>query len=234
MTTFVLVHGAWNGAHGMRLVRRRLQAHGHEVFTPSLTGIGERVHLAGPQVDLTTHVHDVVNTILYEDLTEIVLLGFSYGGMVVTGALDHVGDRVRHLVLLDAFVPDDGDSVRSLLGAGPPPPIALGEPWAVPPTVRRYDDPEEAAFATRPLVAPPGRVLHRARPPVAPARGVALQPHLRAGERRRPRRPGHGRVRGRRRPGEGLAGLALRRDRHQPHDRRQPSGRARRTAPRPG
>jgi pimeloyl-ACP methyl ester carboxylesterase len=147
MTTFVLVHGAWNGAHGMRLVRRRLQAHGHEVFTPSLTGIGERVHLAGPQIDLTTHVHDVVNTILYEDLTEIVLLGFSYGGMVVSGALDHVGDRVRHLVLLDAFVPHDGDSVRSLLGAGPPAPIALGEPWAVPATVRRYDDPEEAAFA---------------------------------------------------------------------------------------
>src|SRR3712207_9336711 len=98
MTTFVLVHGAWSGAHGFRRVRPLLQAAGHEVFTPSLTGIGERVHLTSPQVDLTTHVHDVVNHVLYEDLHGIVLLGFSYGGMVVTGALAHIADRVRHLV----------------------------------------------------------------------------------------------------------------------------------------
>jgi hypothetical protein len=84
MATYVLVHGAWSGAHGFRHVRRLLQTQGHEVFTPSLTGIGERVHLVSPQVDLTTHVHDVVNQVLYEDLDQIVLLGFSYGGMVVT------------------------------------------------------------------------------------------------------------------------------------------------------
>lgn len=147
MTTFVLVHGAWSGAHGFRLVRPLLRAQGHEVFTPSLTGIGERVHLASPQVDLDTHVRDVVNLVLYEDVSDIVLLGFSYGGMVVTGALDHIGDRVRHLVYLDAFVPDDGDSAFAMLGRDAPDPISLGEPWLVPPPAREFDDPDEAAFA---------------------------------------------------------------------------------------
>src|SRR5215467_12346610 len=118
MTIFVLVHGAWGGAHGFRRVRGPLQAAGHEVFTPSLTGIGERVHLTSPQVRLTTHVTDVVNAVLYEDLSDIVLLGFSYGGFVVTGALYHVGDRVGHLVYLDAFGPGDGDTVEGLAGPG--------------------------------------------------------------------------------------------------------------------
>src|SRR4249919_1213856 len=117
MATFVLVHGAWGGAHGFRHVRRLLRAGGHEVFTPSLTGIGERVHLASPLVNLSTHVRDVVNMILYEDLTEIVLLGYSYGGFVVTGALEHIAERVRHLVYLDAFVPDDGDSLVARAGS---------------------------------------------------------------------------------------------------------------------
>src|ERR1700749_3991111 len=98
MAVFVLVHGAWGGAYGFRKVRGPLRAAGHEVFTPSLTGIGERVHLTSPQVGLTTHVTDVVNTVLYEDLRGIVLLGFSYGGMVVTGSLEYISDRVGHLV----------------------------------------------------------------------------------------------------------------------------------------
>ncbi len=109
MATYVLVHGGWSGAHGFRHVRRMLHAAGHEVFTPSLTGIGERVHLVSPQVDLSTHIADVVNAVLYEDLDPIVLLGYSYGGAVVTGALRHIADRVRELVYLDAFVPEDGD-----------------------------------------------------------------------------------------------------------------------------
>src|SRR3984893_8323545 len=87
MTIFVLVHGAWGGAHGFRKIRDPLRDAGHEVFTPSLTGMGERAHLTVPQVSLTTHITDVVNTILYEDLRGIVLLGFSYGGFVVTGAV---------------------------------------------------------------------------------------------------------------------------------------------------
>jgi pimeloyl-ACP methyl ester carboxylesterase len=147
MTTFVLVHGAWSGAHGFRRVRPLLRAAGHDVFTPSLTGIGERVHLASPQITLSTHVRDVVNMILYEDLTGIVLVGFSYGGFVVTGAIEHVADRVRHLVYLDAFVPDDGDTVWALAGNEAPPTVTLGEPWLVPPPARDFDDPAEAAFA---------------------------------------------------------------------------------------
>ena len=116
MATYVLVHGAWGGAHGFRKVRGPLRAAGHEVFTPSLTGIGERAHLTSPQVCLTTHITDVVNLVRYEDLNGIVLLGYSYGGLVVTGALDHIGDRVRHLVYLDAFVPGDGDSLSAMTG----------------------------------------------------------------------------------------------------------------------
>src|ERR1700733_7203273 len=102
MTTFVLVHGAWGGSYGFRYLRGPLREAGHEVFTPSLTGIGEGAPLASPQVNLTTHVTDVVNTILYEDLSDIVLLGYSYGGMVVTGGLEYVGDRGAPLVYLGA------------------------------------------------------------------------------------------------------------------------------------
>ena len=117
------------------------------MFTPSLTGIGERVHLTSPQVDLTTHVRDVVNVILYEDLADIVLVGFSYGGFVVTGALQHIADRVRHLVYLDAFVPEDGDTVVALSGRDTAQVMNVGEEWLVPPPPRDYDDPAEAAFA---------------------------------------------------------------------------------------
>lgn len=147
MTTFVLVHGGWSGAHGFRHVRRDLHAAGHEVFTPSLTGIGERVHLASPQVNLTTHIRDVVNQILYEDLDGIVLLGFSYGGFVVTGALEHVADRVRHLVYLDAFVPGDGDTALGLAAGVGRSPMQVGEDWLVPSPEREFDDPEEAAWS---------------------------------------------------------------------------------------
>jgi pimeloyl-ACP methyl ester carboxylesterase len=147
MAVYVLVHGGWSGAHGFRAVRRPLHAAGHDVFTPSLTGIGERAHLTSPQVNLTTHIRDVVNVILYEDLTDIVLLGFSYGGFVVTGALEHIAPRVRHLVYLDAFVPNDGDTLLSLAGRDDIEVLELGQAWLVPPPTREYDDPEEAAFA---------------------------------------------------------------------------------------
>src|SRR5258707_12127978 len=81
MAVFVLVHGAWGGAHGFRKVRGPLREAGHEVFTPSLTGIGERAHLTSPQVSLTTHIADVVNAVWHEDLSEVVLLGYPYGGL---------------------------------------------------------------------------------------------------------------------------------------------------------
>jgi pimeloyl-ACP methyl ester carboxylesterase len=143
----VLVHGAWGGAHGFSKVRPLLTAAGHEVSTPALTGIGERSHLASPQVSLTTHIQDVVNVIWYHDLRDIVLLGFSYGGMVVTGAVSHVADRVRQLVYLDAFLPDDGQSLYDLTGQAGDAILTLGEQWLVPPRPRELDDPAEAAFS---------------------------------------------------------------------------------------
>ena len=128
-------------------MRPQLTARGHEVFTPGLTGIGERSHLVSPQVDLTTHVQDVVNVVWFEDLTDVVLLGFSYGGMVVTGAVSHLADRIRHLVYLDAFVPDDGQALYDLTGQQGGRILKPGEDWLVPPRLRKYDDPAEAVFA---------------------------------------------------------------------------------------
>jgi pimeloyl-ACP methyl ester carboxylesterase len=148
MATFVLVHGAWSGAHGFRHLRRGLQAAGHPVFTPSLTGLGERVHLLSPQVGLGTHIRDLVNHLLYEDLRDIVLVGFSYGGFVVTGALAHIADRVAQLVYLDAFVPRDGESVYSHLGAPTHRAITIGEDWVTQPAPREFDDPAEAAWVS--------------------------------------------------------------------------------------
>lgn len=150
MATFVLVHGAWGGSYGFRKLRPLLTRAGHEVFTPSLTGIGERSHLAHPGVDLSTHVTDVVNAVRYEDLDDVVLLGFSYGGMVVTGCLDHIGDRVRHLVYLDAFVPSNGESIRTLTGLRPDAKagaVDAGNSWLIAPLPRQLDDPAEAAWS---------------------------------------------------------------------------------------
>jgi pimeloyl-ACP methyl ester carboxylesterase len=146
MATFVLVHGAWGGAHGWRHVRRILQSRGHDVFTPSLTGIGERVHLASPLVNLSTHVTDLVNQILYEDIQDIVLVGFSYGGFVVTGALEHIADRVQHLVYLDAFVPKNGDTVWGLVRGAGRTTIEIGQSWLMDGPVREFDDPVEASW----------------------------------------------------------------------------------------
>jgi pimeloyl-ACP methyl ester carboxylesterase len=146
MSTFVLVHGAWGGAHGWRKVRPLLAKHGHAVFTPSLTGIGERAHLSSPQVDLSLHIQDVVNAIWYEDLRDITLLGYSYGGMVVTGAIDYVAERVKHLVYLDAFLPDDGQALQAL--ASDLPESFPGPEWLIEPMARDYDDEADTAFAT--------------------------------------------------------------------------------------
>jgi pimeloyl-ACP methyl ester carboxylesterase len=136
MSTFVLVHGAWGGAHNWRKVRPLLRQAGHEVFSPSLTGQGERVHLARPEVNLSTHVQDVVNAIWHEDLTDIVLVGHSYGGMVVTGVAEQMPERIQHLVFLDAFQPADGQSLYDIArGPGNSTPAGDGD-WRVAPMVR--------------------------------------------------------------------------------------------------
>jgi pimeloyl-ACP methyl ester carboxylesterase len=144
MTTYLLVHGAWGGAQTWRTVRPLLWAAGHPVFTPSLTGIGERAHLTSPQISLSTHVDDVVATIHFEGLDDIVLVGFSYGGMVATGALDAIGDRIRELVYLDAFVPADGQSVFDLVGRAAP--AGITDDWSIDGAPREFEDPAEEAF----------------------------------------------------------------------------------------
>jgi pimeloyl-ACP methyl ester carboxylesterase len=140
MSTYVLVHGAWGGSFGWRKVRPLLQQAGHQVFTPSLTGLGERAHLATPQVNLSTHIQDVANAIWYEDLSDIILVGHSYGGMVVTGVADRMPERIQHLVYLDAFLPSDGQSLYDMGGGGQ----RSSTDWRVPPLQRNEDpnDPE--------------------------------------------------------------------------------------------
>ena len=108
MRAFVLVHGAWHGGWCWRFVAPMLRRAGHEVFAPTLTGLGERAHLARPGIDLELHVQDVIALLETEDLQEVVLVGHSYGGMVVTGAADRCAARIRRLVYLDAFVPGNG------------------------------------------------------------------------------------------------------------------------------
>jgi len=106
--TFLLVHGAWHGGWCWRPVAERLRKAGHEVYAPSLTGLGDRGHLANRTINLETHVEDVVQLMEMEDLRDIVLVGHSYGGMVVTGVADRLADRIARLVYLDAFVPEHG------------------------------------------------------------------------------------------------------------------------------
>lgn len=115
MATFVIVHGAWSGGWSWIKVRRLLEAQGHEVFTPTLTGLGERAHLAGPDVDLETHVRDVLGVLEFEGLRDVVLVGHSYGGMVVTGVADRAAERLRCVIYLDAMVPKDGQALLDLV-----------------------------------------------------------------------------------------------------------------------
>jgi pimeloyl-ACP methyl ester carboxylesterase len=115
MSTYVLVHGAWHGSWCWKRVRKALQARGHEVFTPTLTGIGERSHLLSPQVTLDTHIDDVVNLIQWEELSDVVLCGHSYGGCVISGVAEHIPDRIGALVYLDAFVLKNGQCLHDTL-----------------------------------------------------------------------------------------------------------------------
>jgi pimeloyl-ACP methyl ester carboxylesterase len=137
MTTYVLVGGAWLGGWCWKPIARRLRDRGHDAYPVTLTGLGERVHLASPQVDLETHVTDVVNLIEFEDLRDIVLLGHSYAGLVVTGAADRIPDLISTLVYLDTGSLPDG---FLLIDSFPPETRrrierqvdALGEGWRYP------------------------------------------------------------------------------------------------------
>ena len=162
MATFVLVHGAWHGGWSWQRVTPHLRAAGHEVFTPTLTGLGERVHLATPSVNLATHVSDVVNVCRFEDLSNIVLVGHSYAGLVISGVADQIADRIAHMVYLDAFVPRPGESLFSLVG--PEGAEAMrglaqqhGDGWLVPPVIQilNITEPEDVAWLSAKLTPQP-------------------------------------------------------------------------------
>jgi len=114
--TFVLVHGAWHGGWCWRRVADILQSQGHKVFTPTLTGLGERSHLLAKGIDVSTHVTDVVNLFKWERLDGAVLCGHSYAGLVISGVAERIAPAISSIVFLDAFLPDDGDAMMDLTG----------------------------------------------------------------------------------------------------------------------
>jgi pimeloyl-ACP methyl ester carboxylesterase len=118
MATFVLVHGAWHGAWCWRRVARALRDNRHEVFTPTLTGVAERSHLLSPTIDVDTHILDVVNEMKWQELSNVVLVGHSYGGMVISGVAEKMEKAIASLVMLDAFMPENGQGVLDIY---PPP-----------------------------------------------------------------------------------------------------------------
>ncbi len=135
--SIVFVHGAWGGGWQYTKVQPLLEEVGHTVYRPTMTGLGERVHLGGPDVGLSTHIEDIVKVIEFEDLHEVVLVGHSYGGMVIAGVADRVPERIAKLVFFDAILPEDGESVASLFGGAIDTMATAGaggaEPWQLVP-----------------------------------------------------------------------------------------------------
>ena len=144
-TTFLVCHGAWSAGWAWKKMHPLMQAAGHRLVTPTYTGLGERAHLANPSIDLETHIEDVLNVIKYEDISDIVLIGHSYGGMVATGVADRARDRIKQLIYLDAFVPDDGQSLLDLNQSareGMMERARSGDGWRIPPNPTPPDTPQ--------------------------------------------------------------------------------------------
>ena len=166
--TFVLVHGAWHGGWCWRRVADILRAHGHRVFTPSLTGLGDRAHLFSKDISLQTHVEDILSLVDAEELNDFVLVGHSYGGFIVSGVADTLRERVSHYVYLDGSVPPDMSTGASFSWAGFNPPdarearlksvreqgngVALPAP---PPSAFAVTEPSDAAWLLRHLLPMP-------------------------------------------------------------------------------
>ena len=115
MATILVAHGAWSAGWAWKKMHPLLAAHGHRLVTPTYTGLGERAHLAQRAIDLEAHIRDLLAVIEFEDLSDIVLVGHSYGGMVATGVADRVPQRIAQRVYLDAFVPRDGQALFDLI-----------------------------------------------------------------------------------------------------------------------
>ena len=163
-STFVLVHGAWHGGWCWARVAARLRTAGHTVFTPTLTGLGERRHLISPQVNLDTHIDDVVNVLQFEDLERVVLVGHSYAGIVISGVADRAAARLRQLVFLDALLLEPGKSlfsdfpaavVEQRLKAIRETGGGVGAAAALPPSAFGVKDPADAAWVASHLTPQP-------------------------------------------------------------------------------
>src|SRR5215217_8146582 len=173
--TFVLVHGAWHGGWCWRRVADLLERQGHKVFTPTLTGVGERSHLMSKDINLDTHITDIGNVFKWEDLRDVSLVVHSYGGWPGSGALEQIGERVSSIVWLDAFKPENGQrgfdsasefSRKALLAA-----VERGEPSRPPPKAEAFHvNEKDRAWIDSKLTPQPN--------------GVALQPILPARARR--------------------------------------------------
>ena len=151
MATILLAHGAWSAAWAWKKMRPLMASSGHAFFAPTYTGLGERSHLATPAVDLDTHIEDLLQVLHYEDLRDVVLIGHSYGGMVATGVADRARDRISQMIYLDAFVPQDGQSLADLVPAEQNErtraAAAKGDGWRVPPNPTPSDtSPEDHAW----------------------------------------------------------------------------------------
>jgi pimeloyl-ACP methyl ester carboxylesterase len=116
MSVYLIVHGGFSGGWGWRQVANQLRIAGHQVFTPTLTGLGERAHLANPEINLATHIQDIVAVLECEDLWQVILVGHSSGSMVITGVAERTPERLARLVYVDTAIPKDGDSWLGLLG----------------------------------------------------------------------------------------------------------------------
>ncbi|HVX83755.1 MAG TPA: alpha/beta hydrolase [Phycisphaerae bacterium] len=147
MATYVIVHGAWGGSAGWTPTAERLRAAGHAVYTPTLTGLGQRKHLFSGAINLSTHVQDVAGVIESENLRDFVLVGHSYGGMVITGVADRIPDRIKQLIYVDACLPNDGESLNDVLPKNSFPKITDGyilPTWLKPNTPPPHDVPMPA------------------------------------------------------------------------------------------
>jgi pimeloyl-ACP methyl ester carboxylesterase len=146
MATFVLVHGAWHGGWCWQRVARKLTQAGHEVFAPTLSGLCERSHLLTPATNLDTHILDIVNEMKWKGLTNVVLVGHSYGGMVISGVAERMEKAIASLVMLDAFMPENGQSLVDLVPAPMREGILadLGRATTLPPRAAEYFKVNEA------------------------------------------------------------------------------------------
>lgn len=158
MATFLVAHGAWSAGWAWKKMHPLMQARGHRLITPTYTGLGERAHLARPDLDLESHIEDMLGVLKYEDLRGVNLVGHSYGGMVATGVADRARERIAQLVYVDAFAPQDGESMVDLL-----PPAARAQRKAaddgrVPPVPMPPDTaPEDRAWCEPLRVAHPAK-----------------------------------------------------------------------------